>query len=147
MGEGFANLSYEVLPSLRLVISCQNREFPTDGEWDNWLAAATQLRQQSNDFRLLVMTEGGHPSRTQLERLRQTNGGCNPLTSIVSPSLGYRFMAAALTFINPKIRCFALDEVDKAFQHVGMTPVDRTRVRLVVDKLSQQLKGSPSFLR
>ena len=137
------NLVYQVLADTRLVISCQNKSFPTDAEWDSWLAATTNLQYQTNEFRLLVVTEGGHPTKAQLERLRAVNR-TNPPTAIVSPSLAYRFMAAALTFINPTIRCYSPAEREQAFDHIGLAHAERDRANAVIASLRRQLTARPS---
>jgi len=132
------NLVYQVLADRRLVISCQNRSFPSDAEWDSWLAAVSNLEQKTKEFRLLVTTDGGHPTKAQLERLRAKNGS-NPPTAIVSSSLAFRFMASAMTFINPKIRCFSPSEFEKALDHISITQSDREHAKEVAENLRRQL--------
>jgi len=132
------NLVYQVLADLRLVISCQNKSFPTDAEWDSWLTAVANLEQKTKVFRLLVTTDGGHPTKAQLERLRARNRS-NPPTSIVSSSLAFRFMASALTFINPTIRAFSPSEFEKALDHISVMHGDRERAKAVAENLHWQL--------
>lgn len=134
---------YEVLTDLRLVISCQNENFPTDADWDSWLTAATNLQHKVESFRLLVFSEGGHPTKAQIERLREKNRA-NPRTAIISPSRSYRFMASALTFINPTIRCFSPADSDKAFDHVGLARSERERAKLTIESLRRQLTDQSS---
>ncbi len=132
------NLVYEVLTDTRLVISCQNKSFPSDAEWDSWLTATRNLEHKTSDFRLLVVTEGGHPTKAQMERLRAANR-TNPRTAILSPSLAYRFMASALTFVNPAIRCYSPAECEKAFDHIGLVLAERNRAQAVIERLQGQL--------
>ena len=138
MEAGSCNLVYEVLADVRLVISCQNKDFPTDSEWDSWLGAVMNLEHKVTTFRLLVLTDGGHPTKAQMERLRAKNRN-NPRTSIISPSRGYRFMASALTFINPTIRCFSPEDSEKAFNHIVLAPNDRERATRIIDSLQRRL--------
>ena len=138
MESGGRNLVYEVLPQARLIISCQNKHFPTDTEWDSWISAGKDLELQTQDFRLLVVSEGGHPTKPQLDRLRAVNRS-NPPTAIISASMAYRFMAAALTFINPKVRCYSPAEREKAFEHIGLSRADGERANAVIGNLRQQL--------
>ena len=144
MQAGSCNLVFEVLADLRHVISCQNKEFPTDIEWDGWLVAVASLQHKVESLRLLVFTDGGHPTKVQLERLREKNR-TNPRTAIISPSRGYRFMASALTFVNPTIRCFSPANCDEAFDHVRLAGGDRELANLTVERLQRQLtRESPA---
>jgi hypothetical protein len=135
------NLVFEVIKDVRLVVSCQNVGFLTDTEWANWLLAVMNLEREVSSVRLLVVSEGGHPTKAQIDRVRAVNR-TNPPMSIVSPSRGYRFMAAALTFLNPAIRCYSPHERDKAYDHLGIAANDRDRIELTIDRLNRKLTAS-----
>lgn len=124
------------------MVSCQTRFNPSDEEWDRWLHATLALSRQVGAFRLLVVTEGGHPTRAQIERLQRTKEGPEPPTAIVSSSVAMRFMGAALTFINSTIRCFAPTELDKAFAHLGLAPDERSLANATMRRLQSEL-GEP----
>ncbi len=143
MGVVGRTLVYEVLNDARLVVSCQPSALPTDAEWNRWLMAVADLQRKHREIRLLVVSDGGHPTRTQIERLR-TQNDTNPLTAIVSSSRAYRFMASALTFINPKIRCFAPSEITKAFGHLDLASSEYEPARKAIEGLRRQLEGEPS---
>lgn len=132
------NLVFEVLKKPRVIVSCQNAEFPTDAEWDNWLLAVMNLEREVTSIRLLILSEGGHPSRDQVERVRAVNHS-NPPVSIISPSRAYRFLAAALTFLNPAIRCYGPRERGNAYAHLGIAASDRESVDLAIDRLTRKL--------
>lgn len=142
MEVGTCNLVHETISGLSLVISCQGKDFPTDREWDAWLAAVERLQYQVKEVRLLALTDGGHPTKNQMERLRVKNR-TNPLTALVSPSYAYRFMASALSFINPAIRCFSPADIQEAFEHIGLARDERERVLQTIERLQGQLtRGS-----
>jgi hypothetical protein len=133
------NLVYEVLADDRLIVSCQNTELPSDAEWDNRLRAATNLRHKVREFRVLVVTAGGHPTKAQIDRLRAENRDYNPPTAIISSSFAYRFMASALTFVNPTIRCYSTENSERAFEHLALTQVERGRANAALERLSKRL--------
>ena len=130
---------FEVLAEARLIVSCQTRFNPSDLEWDRWMTAASVLARQVGDFRLLVVTDGGHPTRAQLERLKQLKDQKEPATAIVSSSVALRFMGAALTFVNSTIRCFAPAQLDDAFEHIRLAPADRNLARASVERLRREM--------
>lgn len=133
-----AQLVFEGMSEYRVLVSCQTRFNPSDLEWDRWLTAAAELDRACGDFRILVVTAGGHPTKNQVERLKAANRK-NPKTAIVSPSLALRFMGGALTFVNPTIRCFAPAEMDRALDHLGMARPERAPVLAAVERLESKL--------
>ena len=122
-----------------MIVSCQTRFNPSDLEWDRWMTAASVLARQVGDFRLLVVTDGGHPTRAQLERLKRLKDRKEPPTAIVSASVALRFMGAALTFVNSTIRCFAPTQLDDAFEHIRLAPADRSLARASVERLRREM--------
>lgn len=138
MSGSTANLVFRLMPEARVIISRQNRNNPTDEEWDRWFYAAEALHSDARGFRLLVYTEGGHPSRAQLERIRAANRA-DPVTAIVSPSLTLRTFGSALTFLNPRIRCFAPSRMVSACKHLGLDVGFACRANAVIVALQRQM--------
>ncbi len=138
MSGSVANLAFRVMPEVRLIISRQNRNTPTDEEWEKWFRAAEALHSDSREFRLLVYTEGGRPTRSQLDRIRLANR-TDPLTAIVSPSFSMRAFGSALTFINPTISCFAPRQMAGACAHLGLDPGFADRANAVLVALQRQM--------
>jgi hypothetical protein len=138
---GKSDLVFEVIREARLVVSCQTKFNPSDSEWDVWLSAASDVERQHGRLKLLVVTEGGHPTKAQLERLKAVNKS-NPPTAIVSNSLALRFLGTALTFINPTIRCFSPAQLDEAFQHIGLLPDEQPLARASMQALKRKLTMS-----
>lgn len=133
-----------MLAEARLIVSCQTRFNPSDEEWDRWMTAASVLARQVGDFRLLVVTDGGHPTRAQLERLKRLKDRKEPPTAIVSSSVALRFMGAALTFVNSTIRCFAPAQLEDAFEHIALVPADRRLASASIERLRRELPALPA---
>lgn len=138
MATGTPNLVFEPYQEASVVISYQTKFHPSDAEWDAWLQASQNLKNRTGALRILVVTEGGHPTKPQIDRLKAVNDS-NPLTAIVSSSSALRFFAAALTFVNPRIRCFAPSEMDRALQHIGVPLIYRDKVEALVTSLQGRL--------
>jgi hypothetical protein len=141
------NLVFEVVTEARLVVSCQFGGVPTDHEWDNWLASTTHLLCRFNTCRLLVLSERGHPTGAQIERLRATGrrmlekGYGYPQTAIISTSAAMRLFVNALMCINPTIRCFSPADRQKAFDHLGLARDEANRAVVAMDRLRARLSG------
>ena len=145
MDAGGRNLVFEVLTEARLIVSCQTGGVPTDREWDNWLTSTANLMYRFNTCRLLVISERGHPTGAQVERLRQTgkrlraSGHGYPPTAIISPSSALRLFVNALMLINPSIRCYSPEDRERAFGHLGLLRSECDGAVLVIDRLRRQL--------
>lgn len=138
---GNTQLIFEVVRPARLVVSGQKESQPSDEEWDRWLGAVQRLDEEAAPIRLLVVTEGGRPTKAQLDRLRAANKS-NPLTAIVSPSLALRCFGAALGFINPTIRCFAPTKLEKALEHLRLAPDEQPLAIASVRRVERLLAAS-----
>ena len=138
MGRVGADLVFETLVEARLVVSCQTKFNPSDAEWDRWLRAVRHLEHQVNAPRLLVVTDGGHPTKPQIERMRAENKN-NPRTAIVSDSVALRFLGSALTFLNPTIRCFAPTNLDAALDHLGLLPGECQQAHAAMQRLQSEI--------
>jgi len=138
MSSAGADLVFEGMAEARLVVSAQTKFNPSDAEWDRWLMAVGNLEHQVQRVRLLVVTEGGHPTKQQLDRLRAVNKK-NPPTAIVSRSLGLRVIGSALSFVNPTIRVFSPTHVEQAFDHLSLAPAERQLATSAMKRLEREL--------
>jgi len=147
------HLAFEVLADLRLLVSSQSEENPTDAEWDAWLLAADTLGELPGRFRLLVLTEGGRPTREQLGRLSARKRAAEeklgkkqsePLAALVTSSTATRFIVSALTFVNPAIRCFAPTSLAEAYTHLGLTDPERKSAAAAIERLRAIVVSEPS---
>jgi hypothetical protein len=132
------NLVFEFVPQIHTLISCQNRGNPSDPEWDEWVACAQKsFLTTPKPHRVLVMTEGGHPSKAQQDRLVATLGGRQ--TAVVSNAPTLRFVVSALSFANPHIKCFVPSQMHSALSHLGIDDASVPLVDEVIGRLRQQL--------
>lgn len=126
--------------SIGLLVACQSSEAPSDVEWDELIAAAIQMRRSRGQFRLLVHTDGGHPNRFQVERLKRSGAvDCHPSTAVISPHGIVRFVISAMTFMNPRIKSFTPDELSAAYQHLELAAADTPAVEHTVERLKRSL--------
>jgi hypothetical protein len=145
------NLVFETLEQVRLLVIYQTAKSPTDAEWDAWLHAAAALQTKIGEFRLLVFSEGGHPSRKQIARVElvkrrmERTGGkkrSEPNTAVVSPSVPMRFVVSAMNLFNPKIRCYSPLDLQDAYEHLGLTPAESSVAEAALGQLRARIRGS-----
>jgi hypothetical protein len=134
------NLVFELIPQFHTLVSYQNRNSPSELEWDDWLVLAREtMRTTPKPHRALVVTEGGHPSRAQQGRLAAAMDGGRALTAVVSGAPTLRFVVSTLTFANRDIRCFAPSQMDVALCHLGLATADLPVVAAAIERLRKQL--------
>lgn len=135
---GEVNLVFTAIPETQLLVSCQTRFHPSNVEWGRWSVATEELRESTGGLRLLIVTEGGHPTKEQIDSVHFSLRP-NPLTAIVSPSQALRSFAGALTFLNPKIRCFEPSNMEEAYRYLELNPTFAHRADMVVAQLRIRL--------
>jgi hypothetical protein len=156
MDAGVKNLLFETLTPLRLLVTYHTAAAPSDVEWQAWHDATEVLWKNTPDFLLLVVSDGGHPARKQVARLKEGKrrlerlGGkarSEPLTAIVSCSVAMRFVVSTVSLFNPKIRCYASTEQQLAYRHLGLTPSDAMLASAAVERLRNEGSGTVSAAR
>lgn len=147
------NLVFETLEGLRLLVSYQNAQPPTDVEWDAWLAATDALWEKGSQFRMLVVSEGGHPSKAQIARVETTKrqqeriGGkerSEPVTAILSSSVAMRFVVSGVTLFNPRIRCYPLAARNAAYMHLSLSAAEASAAEAAIERLRMRLRAAPT---
>lgn len=142
-------LVFETLSEIGLLIAYHCPEDPTDAEWDEWLSATDALCVSNEYARLLVLSEGGHPNGAQLARLetskRRREQASNkwrsePLTAIVSESASMRFVISAVTFLNPRVRCYSPLKRSSAYAYLGIGPAEAKIVDAAVARLRVEIR-------
>jgi hypothetical protein len=118
-----ANLVVRALETL--LVLCENDKTPSDKEWDGFLAMLPQNSEHYQKLRILVLTTGGGPDRTQRERLDKTLAGRPIRVAVVSDSAKVRFIASAIALINRDHRGFSTKELSLAYDHLNLSTSER----------------------
>jgi hypothetical protein len=127
--------AFEVIEDLELLVSYQGPESPGDLEWAAYLEVVERLHRTPNHCRFLTVSDGGHPSRVQQGQVKAVTHGRAPPVSIVSASSAIRFLGSLLSLFNHRVQCFGPDQMDRAFEHIGLKASDTRRVRACLAKL------------
>jgi hypothetical protein len=115
-----------------IVLAVHGEHAPSDVEWDAYMRMSTAPGIRG----LLVLSEGGGPSarqRTSIARFPHLK----PLpTAIVTSSAAVRGVVTAIWWLGKNIRAFRPEELDHAFQYLG-----------IGEGLREQLLGRLSALK
>ncbi len=120
-------------------ILVQNEESPTDSEWDDFL---TMMRRDGAELakrKVLVITNGGGPDANQRKRLAATIKDARFPTAVVSDSIKVRFVSSTVALFHRDHRSFAIDEMQDAYDHLRLTPEERSRADIAIKDLSTLL--------
>jgi hypothetical protein len=105
-----------------LVVLIETSDNPTDEEWDEFLNILAGNQGNFSKIQVLVMTDGGGPDREQRKRLAKVLADEPIRVAVVSDSAKVRFIASSIFLLNRDHGCFANKEIDKAFDHLRLSP-------------------------
>jgi D-ribose pyranose/furanose isomerase RbsD len=100
-----------------LLILRQNKESPSDEEWDECLKL---LATDVENVQVLVITDGGGPTPEQRRRLDHTLNGSPVRVAVVSESVRIRFIVSSVAFLTRRIKSFAETEYPDALTHLEL---------------------------
>ena len=129
----------------RLAVVVHGPRNPTNLEWQSMLrdeSAAGEIEGR----RTLVVSHGGGPDGHQRELLgRQIARKPNP-TCIMTTSALVRAIATALLFFNRTMKVVGLDERERAYDFLSLSPAEREAADRVRRELEAEidLGGAPS---
>jgi hypothetical protein len=103
-----------------LLILRQNKNTPTDEEWDQCLSLLTDDKTSIASVRVLVVTDGGGPTPEQRRRLQTALGGIPVRVAVVSESIKVRFIVSSVALVTSKIKSFDLREFNDALSHLHL---------------------------
>jgi hypothetical protein len=103
-----------------LVILLQGRETPTDAEWSECIRLLATT-EDINTTKVLVVTDGGGPNLGQRQTLEKVLRDTKVCSAVVSDSVKVRFIVATVALFSTRISTFALRELPKAYDYLGLS--------------------------
>ena len=136
-------LTFEFLPPMNLMISCQGTVAATDADFDRYLEALRDALRNPNKFLSLVVTDGAYPTRDQQKRMTQIVAGNRPRVAIVSGSAALRFVTSTFSLLNPNMQCFDSTACEAALAYLGLGPIEMPTVMSTIASLRTRLSVEP----
>jgi hypothetical protein len=107
-----------------IVLALHGRAFPTDAEWDDYLAVVRTVMAKYGGavgmMRGLAITDGGAPTSRQRALLVDLIQGERAIASVVTTSRLALGVGKALSWIHPAIKTFAPRDYPRALKHLGL---------------------------
>jgi len=124
-----------------VLLLCENKESPSDWEWDECLGLLVELktknRQTGEQVKVLVSTQGGGPNTAQRKRLETVLAGDPCPTAVISDSLKLRFISAAVALFNSDHRGFTTAERLEAYKFLRLTAVQTRQLEAAITQMSK----------
>jgi hypothetical protein len=132
--------------SMIVHVVLHSRSFPTDAEWDEFVAERGELLDAVGSARLrgLVISDGGAPTARQRTMYRERSGRVTVPSAQVTSSRLALGIAVAMSWVNPSLKSFAPRDFARALRHIGVPEeewrllavhLDGERVRLPCEAL------------
>ncbi|HEY5960755.1 MAG TPA: hypothetical protein VIV60_29575 [Polyangiaceae bacterium] len=131
------NIAYCSIPELSLVVLHHAKCSPNDLEWQAYLDFTRRLEIGRSAYGILVDSDGGHPTRSQQQRMSEVANGALVRVAVISPSTTARFVTSVLVLANPKIRCFSPAQRLQAYAHLHLPATATERV----NEISAQVRA------
>jgi hypothetical protein len=131
-------LLWKVVGSVMVVR--ENKETPSDMEWDAFIAATTEYRKRVDMLRVLIITDGGGPNGNQRSKIKDAIGDKQFKSAVVSDAIKIRFIASAIMLISKNHASFTTREASGAYTHLALTADERRKVDECVVQLDAELK-------
>ena len=117
-----------------MVIYCGSQPL-SDAGWDMHLEQVRSAANRQSDLKLLVINEGGRPSKAQQARLAEVVSGHEWAAAVVSSRIAVRFIVSSLSLVKPNLGCFTPDQMTDAFEHLGIEEHARASVLQAIERL------------
>ena len=134
-----SNIAYIAYVELGLIILCHGRQNPTSAEWAPYVQLLSDTFTKDVDARVLVITEGGHPSREQQAEMNAALRSASARVAVISPSVVARFVTSILVMTNPGIRCFSPEQRHEAYAHLGFSASRASQIDKMAAQVSRAL--------
>jgi hypothetical protein len=123
-------------------IAVHGVDSPDATDWEAYMKSNRKIYERFSGIRGLVYTLGGNPSTAQRSELNKLNEGKNPRVSVMVESRLARGAVTAISWFNPGIRAFALDQLDDALAHLELSAPLAKRVRSTLAALQEALRDA-----
>jgi hypothetical protein len=123
-----------------VMIMVQNRETPSDEEWNEFLTVLVEHRRELPKLKLLVVTAGGGPSSSQRQLLENALDGTPMRVAVVSDNMKVRFVASMIALFHENHRSFVMSELEDAYEHLKLNSVERRQAEKLIKELTPMVQ-------
>lgn len=124
------------------IIGVHSTENPSNEEWEGYLAAGRAALAAEGSVRSLAYSLGGGPNSLQRSQTNELFKGSPQRVAVMLNSALTRGVVTALSWFNPEIRAFNLEQLDAACEYLGLSPEKTREVEALIKQMLEAMTAS-----
>lgn len=121
------------------VVGLHGEDNPDDADWNAYLDAGRRILQEHEQLRVLAFSLGGGPNSTQRSMVNDMFKDRPQQVAVMLDSRLARGAVTALSWFNPKIKAFNLEQLDEACSHLGLSAEQTQAVQASLESMRSRL--------
>ncbi|MCX4240264.1 SpoIIAA family protein [Paraliomyxa miuraensis] len=122
-----------------VVIAVHTKENPTDEDWDRYGDVANGVMNVHGSVKMLVYSIGGGPNSLQRNKANEAFRDRPQQVAVMLNSAMTRGIVTALSWFNPAIKAFNLEQLEEACTYLGVPRGQLDPVREALEVLKTRL--------
>lgn len=112
-----------------IVLGAHSKEDPTEEDWESYVAITRKVLDEYGSVKLLVYSLGGGPNSVQRSKANDVFKERPQHVAVMLNSAILRGVVTALSWFNPKVRAFNLEQLEEACRYLEISDAQLDQVR------------------
>jgi hypothetical protein len=125
-----------------VVLGVHAKEDPSDADWHQYVSATRDVLESHGSVKVLAYSMGGGPNAVQRTKANELFKDRPQHVAVMLNSALTRGIVTALSWFNPKIRAFNLDQLDDACKYLELPAETAAEIRRMLDHLHAAMKAA-----
>jgi hypothetical protein len=121
------------------VVGVHTSEAPNDDDWAAWIAATRRALERTGSVRVLVYSLGGGTTSKQRSEVNELFKDRPQRVAVMLNSRLARGAVTALSWFNPQIKAFDLEQFEDACVHLSIEGSHRLLVQRAITEMKAKL--------
>lgn len=118
-----------------LVLGVHAKENPTDADWTEYVNATQKVLETHGTVKVLAYSMGGGPNSVQRTKANELFKDRPQHVAVMLNSALVRGIVTALSWFNPMIRAFNIDQLDDACKYLELSKTASAEVHRMLTRL------------
>lgn len=127
-----------------IIVAVHSSENPTNEEWDEYLVAGGQALDAHGSIRSLAYSQGGGPNSLQRSKTNDLFKDRPQRVAVMLNSALTRGVVTALSWFNPAIKAFNLEQLQAACDYLELTAPQSREVDAQIEQMKQAIELAAS---
>lgn len=118
-----------------LVLGLHAKDNPSDEDWNEYVNATRSVLERHGSVKVLAYSMGGGPNSVQRTKANELFKDRPQLIAVMLNSALVRGIVTALSWFNPMIRAFNIDQLDEACRYLQLSSTASAEVHRMLTRL------------